>query len=115
MATKSVQFADFAESSVITGGENIVTFPTLVSSVTFYLGTNKGDDFEIMLNHDQADEQGPTSEWDKNWITLPPGIIMTISDYRVKTISIKSTNDSKYSVWGFVSPGRPRVSYSYTG
>ena len=114
MATRSVRYADFAESSTITGGENIVTFPTLVSSVTFYLGTNKGDDFEIMLNHGQSDEQGPDASWEKSWITFPAGIIMTISDYRVKTISLKSTNGSKYSVWGFVSPGRPHVSYSYT-
>ncbi len=115
MAIKSITHADFGSSGAIpAGGEVRIDFPTTCSSITFYLGTNVGDDFEVMLNEDEETGQGPTAAWDKQFLTWPAGIIMTIRDYRINSITLRSTAASTYTVWAFVSPSAPAVSYHFT-
>lgn len=115
MATRVISYADFGGTETIpAAGELTIEFPTNCSSLILYLSPNIGDDFEVMVNPDDAERQGPTAEWNKDYVTLPAGIILTLPEYRINSFIVRSTNGSVFSYWGFVSKSAPTVNYTYT-
>lgn len=101
MAIRSVGSATYSDDRTIgASGEDVIEFPHACSSIMILLQTNIGDVFTVILNEDEDQGEGI-----HNPVTFNSGAVITVNDYRIDTVTVRSTNGSNWGYMAYVNPG----------
>ena len=100
MAYRSIDSTSFSDNRTIdASGVDVVELPTACSAITLVFRPNIGDDFSYIFNEDDL------GDGIHNPLEVPAGGVINVDNFRIRTITIRSTAGSRWGYMAYMAPG----------